>query len=70
MTTTTPSSDVETSVAEMNALAADITQAVDDGLKMPPGAYRRDDLFRQALSGIESLETLVRVLRTEVENLP
>ena len=70
MTTTTPSSDVETSVAEMNALADDITKAVDDGLKEAPGSSQRDARLRWALSGIESLETLVRVLRTEVEALP
>ena len=70
MTTTTPSSDVETSVAEMNGLAADITRAVDNGLKEAPGSTRRDLELQDALAAIELLESLVRTLRTEVENLP
>lgn len=70
MTTTTPSSDVETSVAEMNALVADITRAVDDGLKEAPGSSQRDASLGDALCNIESLESHLRALRTEVENLP
>jgi len=70
MTTKTPSSDVETSVAEMNGLAADITSAVDSGLRSAPGSDRRNLELGDALAGLEHLEAVVRALRTAVENLP
>lgn len=70
MTTTTPGSDVETSVAEMNNLAASITEAVEYALHAAPGSTSRDNHAIDALANLEALENAVGDLRTAVENLP
>jgi len=70
MTTTTPSSDVETSVAEMNNLTASITEAVEYALHAEPGSTSRDTHAIDALANLEALENAVRDLRAAIEALP
>jgi hypothetical protein len=70
MTTTTPSSDVETSVAEMNDRAQAITEAVEYALHAEPGSTSRDNFAIDALANLESLENVLDDLRAAVEALP
>lgn len=70
MTTTTPSSDVETSVAEVSNLAASIAEAVEYALHAAPGSTSRDNHAIDALANLELMETAVRDLRARIEALP
>jgi hypothetical protein len=70
MTTTTPSSDVETAVADMNDRALSITEAVSYALHAEPGSTSRDNFAVDALANLEELEGVLRTVRTAVEALP
>jgi len=70
MTTTTPSSDVETSVAQLTDRAAAISEAVGYALRAEPGSTSRDNFAVDALANIEELENILRELRSGVEALP
>ena len=70
MTTTTPSSDVETSVAEVSNLAASIAEAVEYALHAEPGSTSRDNHAIDALMNLEALEGAINELRCGIEALP
>lgn len=70
MTTKTPSTDLDTGISDLQALASEVGDNADWARREPEGSAKRDKFAAEALAGLEDMENVIRNVRREIEALP